>query len=113
MSKNNIESIKIICPDISKLSAISNKICCEKCNMIFSNESSFRMHDIKVHEKKKLEKMLKENVRYQCPVNGCIYSTNNTKYFTLFKYLKQVRCNLLINLTMFVIQCCFSCCSIT
>ncbi|XP_058801764.1 uncharacterized protein LOC131670294 [Phymastichus coffea] len=81
--------IKYIYPPAKDLGVIINEVRCEECNLVFYNESRFRMHDLKVHKRKHLEKICKENVRYKCPVNDCIYAANRQKSFTLYKYLKQ------------------------
>jgi hypothetical protein len=91
ISNNNNESVKFICPSADELRVIVNQVRCEECSLIFCNEPRFRMHDLKVHKRKNLDKRLKGDVRYLCPIKDCIYAPNNKKYFTLHKYLKQVK----------------------
>lgn len=82
--------IKIVCPSIDELSIIVNRIQCPLCDTIFKNQSQFRMHDLKVHKKQKINKNCKENIiRYHCPIENCVYSVDKKKYFKLYKYLKQ------------------------
>lgn len=82
---------KMICPSPEELSVITNNVKCEQCNLVFTNMSRYRMHDLKVHQRKKLDKIAKENVRYHCPVQSCVYAVNSQRYFSSMKYLKQVR----------------------
>ena len=89
-SMANNEPVKFICPSIDELSVIINQVRCEKCNLEFSNESRYRMHDVKVHGNINLNKHHKENVRYNCPIKNCIYAPNRERSFTLYKYVKQV-----------------------
>ncbi|EZA57141.1 ATM interactor [Ooceraea biroi] len=79
---------KIICPPPEELSVIVNNVTCQ-CGLVFKNESRYRLHDLKVHQKKKLDKITKENVRYHCPVQSCVYAVNSQKCFSSLKYLKQ------------------------
>ncbi|KAM0726768.1 ATM interactor [Formica fusca] len=80
---------KTICPLPEELSVITNNVRCEQCNLIFANVSRYRLHDLKVHQRKKLDKVAKENVRYHCPVQSCVYAVNSQRYFSSMKYLKQ------------------------
>lgn len=82
---------KMICPSPEELSVISNNVRCEQCSLVFANASRYRLHDLKVHQRKKLDKIAKENVRYHCPVQSCVYAVNSQRYFSTMKYLKQVR----------------------
>lgn len=84
------EAVKFLCPSADELSVIVNEVKCRECNLVFSNEPRFRMHDLKVHKQKNLDKCPKENIRYQCPIKDCAYAFDKKKYFTLYKYLKQV-----------------------
>ncbi|CAL1679517.1 unnamed protein product [Lasius platythorax] len=80
---------KMICPSPEELSVISNNVRCEQCSLVFANASRYRLHDLKVHQRKKLDKIAKENVRYHCPVQSCVYAVNSQRYFSTMKYLKQ------------------------
>ncbi|XP_072742682.1 uncharacterized protein Asciz [Anoplolepis gracilipes] len=80
---------KTICPSPEELSVITNNVRCEQCNLVFTNLSRYRLHDLKVHQHKKLDKIAKENVRYHCPVQSCVYALNSQRYFSRMKYLKQ------------------------
>ncbi|KAL6434678.1 hypothetical protein ACFW04_006188 [Cataglyphis niger] len=80
---------KTICPSPEELSVIINNVRCEQCNLVFANVSRYRLHDLKVHQRKKLDKVAKENVRYHCPVQSCVYAVNSQRYFSSMKYLKQ------------------------
>lgn len=79
-----------MCPTEAELSVITNNILCGKCGLTFNNEPRYRMHDARVHKKITLEKTKVDNVRYHCPVKGCVYAQNSDKYFTMMKYIKQV-----------------------
>ncbi|EFN62565.1 Zinc finger protein JACKDAW [Camponotus floridanus] len=80
---------KMVCPSPEELSVITNNVRCEQCSLVFANMSRYRMHDLKVHQRKKLDKIAKENVRYHCPVQSCVYAINSQRYFSSMKYLKQ------------------------
>ncbi|KAL0134752.1 hypothetical protein PUN28_001490 [Cardiocondyla obscurior] len=80
---------KKICPLPEELSVINNDVKCEKCELVFRNEPSYRLHDLKVHQSKNLDKVAKENARYHCPVQSCVYAVNSQRYFSSMKYLKQ------------------------
>lgn len=87
----NNQSIKIICPSANELSVIINNVKCNQCGLVFKNESRFRFHHVKIHQRKKLEKMDKmETTHYHCPEKTCIYSPTSSRFFTTMKYLKQV-----------------------
>lgn len=88
MNDSNNKSFQLVCPSINELSTIINEVICKECNLVFCNESRFRMHDLKVHKKMNLSK--KENIHYHCPIENCIYAIGKQKYFALHKYLKQV-----------------------
>ncbi|XP_003249908.1 uncharacterized protein LOC100577561 [Apis mellifera] len=88
--QNNISKcIKTICPSPEQLSIITNNIKCEKCGLVFKNEPRYRLHDLKVHQRKNLDKAIKENVQYHCPVESCIYAPKAERHFSTMKYLKQ------------------------
>ncbi|XP_071566747.1 uncharacterized protein Asciz [Temnothorax nylanderi] len=80
---------KTICPSPEELSVINNNVRCEQCGLVFRNEPRYRLHDLKVHQRKKLDKIAKENARYHCPVESCVYAVNSHRYFSTMKYLKQ------------------------
>lgn len=82
--------VKMICPSPEELSIINNNIKCEQCGLVFRNEPRYRLHDLKVHQHRKLDKIAKENARYHCPVQSCVYAVNSQRYFSTMKYLKQV-----------------------
>lgn len=84
------EPVKFLCPSVDELSIIVNEVKCDECKLIFHNEPQFRMHDFKVHKRKNLGKNCKKAFFYHCPIKNCIYAPGNKKYFTLYKYLKQV-----------------------
>lgn len=81
---------KTICPSPEELSIITDNVKCEQCGLVFTNESRYRLHDLKVHQHKKLSKITRDNVRYHCPVQSCVYAVNSQRYFSTMKYLKQV-----------------------
>ncbi|XP_029037693.1 uncharacterized protein LOC114873484 [Osmia bicornis bicornis] len=83
------KGVKIICPSPEELSVITNNIKCEKCGLVFKNEPRYRLHDLKVHQRKNLDKTIKENVQYHCPVESCIYAPKAERHFNSMKYLKQ------------------------
>nr|XP_034187833.1 uncharacterized protein LOC117607803 [Osmia lignaria] len=87
--KNVSKGVKIICPSPEELSVITNNIKCEKCGLVFKNEPRYRLHDLKVHQRKNLDKTIKENVQYHCPVESCIYAPKAERHFNSMKYLKQ------------------------
>lgn len=93
------KSIKFICPSAKDLGVIVNEVRCEECSLVFCNEPRFRLHYLKVHKRKSLDRTCKDNVRYNCPVENCIYAPNKEKSFKLHKYLKQV-----VNIIIFKIQ---------
>ncbi|XP_011876373.1 PREDICTED: uncharacterized protein LOC105566741 isoform X2 [Vollenhovia emeryi] len=80
---------RVICPSPEELSVINNNVRCEQCGLVFRNEPRYRLHDLKVHQRRKLEKIAKENARYHCPVQSCVYAVNSHRYFGTMKYLKQ------------------------
>ncbi|KAH0949056.1 hypothetical protein HN011_000288 [Eciton burchellii] len=80
---------KTICPSPEELSVIINNVTCNKCGLVFRNKSRYQLHDLKVHQHKKLDKITKENVRYHCPVQSCVYAINSQRCFSTMKYLKQ------------------------
>ncbi|KYN19728.1 PREDICTED: protein indeterminate-domain 9 [Trachymyrmex cornetzi] len=82
-------SVKMICPSPEELSIINNNVKCEQCGLVFRNEPRYRLHDLKVHQHKKLDKIAKENARYYCPIQSCVYAVNSQRYFSTMKYLKQ------------------------
>lgn len=81
---------RTICPSPEELSVIVNNVTCSKCGLVFRNEPRYRLHDLKVHQQKKLDKITRENVRYHCPVQSCVYAANSQRWFSTMKYLKQV-----------------------
>lgn len=89
-AKNISGSVKSICPSAEELSIITNNVKCGKCGLVFQNEPRYRLHDLKVHQRKNLDKTIKESVQYHCPVESCIYAPNAERHFTSMKYLKQV-----------------------
>ncbi|XP_076173285.1 ASCIZ zinc finger protein isoform X2 [Ptiloglossa arizonensis] len=88
-AKNVSKCIKSICPSAEELSVITNNIKCNKCGLIFQNEPRYRLHDLKVHQHKNLDKAIKENVQFHCPVKSCIYAPKGERHFSSMKYLKQ------------------------
>ncbi|EFN86532.1 uncharacterized protein LOC105181357 [Harpegnathos saltator] len=80
---------KTICPSPEELSVITNSIRCEQCGQIFRNKPRYQLHNLKVHQHKNLDKIAKENIRYHCPVQSCIYAVTTKRYFSTMKYLKQ------------------------
>ncbi|XP_043288000.1 uncharacterized protein Asciz [Venturia canescens] len=89
INNENSKDIKIVCPKAEELSVIVNKVRCEECGLTFSNEPRLRMHVLKIHEHKNLIKNIKEDVRYHCPENTCVYALTSQRFFTTMKYLKQ------------------------
>nr|XP_003699999.1 PREDICTED: uncharacterized protein LOC100883796 [Megachile rotundata] len=87
--ENVSKCVKIICPSAEELSVITNNIKCDKCGLVFKNKPRYRLHDLKVHQRKNLDKAIKENVQYHCPVESCIYAPNAERHFNSMKYLKQ------------------------
>ena len=86
--------VRKVCPPPEDLSVILNDLRCEKCNLHFKNLARYRMHNLKVHEKKnltKLENEDKEDIHYHCPIKNCNYAINCERFFTQQRYLKQVR----------------------
>ncbi|XP_031843222.1 ASCIZ zinc finger protein [Nomia melanderi] len=88
-AKNISGSVKSICPSAEELSVITNNVKCGKCGLVFQNEPRYRLHDLKVHQRKNLDKTIKESVQYHCPVESCVYAQNAERHFTSMKYLKQ------------------------
>ncbi|XP_076283756.1 ASCIZ zinc finger protein [Lasioglossum baleicum] len=88
-AENVSGSVKIICPSTEELSVITNNVKCAKCGLVFQNEPRYRLHDLKVHQRKNLDKIAKESVEYRCPVESCVYAPNAERHFTSMKYLKQ------------------------
>ncbi|XP_076659268.1 ASCIZ zinc finger protein [Halictus rubicundus] len=88
-AENVSRSVKIICPSAEELSVITNNIKCPKCGLVFQNEPRYRLHDLKVHQRRNLDKIIKESVEYRCPVESCVYAPNAERHFTSMKYLKQ------------------------
>ncbi|XP_014472690.1 PREDICTED: uncharacterized protein LOC106743405 [Dinoponera quadriceps] len=80
---------KTVCPSPEELSVITNNVRCEQCGLVFRNKPRYRLHDLKVHQRRNLDKTAKENVRYHCPVQSCVYAVNSQRYFSTMKYLKQ------------------------
>ena len=90
--KNEEKPVRKECPPPEDLSVVFNDLQCVECNLHFRNLARFHMHNLKVHEKKGLEKVQNDkNVQYHCPVQNCIYAINCTRFFTQKRYLKQVR----------------------
>lgn len=81
--------VKIVCPLPEELSVISNNIKCDKCGLVFKNEPRYRLHDLKVHQRKNLDKIAKQSTQYHCPVESCVYALKAERYFASMKYLKQ------------------------
>ncbi|XP_034946890.1 protein indeterminate-domain 5, chloroplastic [Chelonus insularis] len=81
--------VKIVCPSSDELSVIVNNVKCTQCDSIFNNEPRRRLHELKVHQRKNLDRTVKESIRYHCPEKTCIYSPDSTRYFKTMKYLKQ------------------------
>ncbi|KOC63725.1 ATM interactor [Habropoda laboriosa] len=86
---NVSKCVKTICPSPEELSVITNNVKCDKCGVVFQNEPRYRLHDLKVHQRKNLDKTIKENVQYHCPVETCIYAPTAERHFSTMKYLKQ------------------------
>lgn len=93
MEKTEVNSVKKVCPPPEDLSVVLNDLRCEKCRMHFKNLACYRMHNLKVHEKKYTLRTdeTEKNVQYHCPVKNCIYAINSNRFFTQKRYLKQVR----------------------
>ncbi|KAF3426128.1 hypothetical protein E2986_01857 [Frieseomelitta varia] len=87
--ENISKCIKTICPSPEELSVITNNVKCDKCGLVFKNGPRYRLHDLKVHQRKNLDKTIKENVQYHCPVESCIYAPKAERHFSTMKYLKQ------------------------
>ncbi|XP_003484460.1 uncharacterized protein LOC100748985 [Bombus impatiens] len=87
--ENVSKCIKTICPSPEELSIITNNVKCDKCGLVFKNGPRYRLHDLKVHQRKNLDKTIKENVQYHCPVESCIYALKAERHFSTMKYLKQ------------------------
>ncbi|KAJ8683506.1 hypothetical protein QAD02_019298 [Eretmocerus hayati] len=83
------DPVRVECPSADELSVIINEVHCKECNKVFDGESRYRMHYLKVHQKKSLAKVHKDNIHYHCPAKQCAYSLTNQKYFSSYKYLKQ------------------------
>lgn len=90
MEESSSNLLKIVCPSAEALSVVVNNVQCAQCNASFRNESRLRFHDLKVHQRKNLDKTVKESIRYHCPESSCVYSCASDRYFTTMKYLKQV-----------------------
>ncbi|XP_076621958.1 ASCIZ zinc finger protein isoform X1 [Colletes latitarsis] len=88
-AKNVLKCVKSICPSAEELGVITNNVKCDKCGLIFQNEPRYRLHDLKVHQRKNLDKAIKENVEFHCPVKSCIYAPKAERHFSSMKYLKQ------------------------
>ena len=82
--------VKIVCPSAEELSVIINNVKCPECGILFRNAPRLRMHVLKTHQRKNLDKRVNVNFRYHCPENSCIYSPASERYFSTMKYLKQV-----------------------
>ncbi|XP_057329166.1 uncharacterized protein LOC130670010 [Microplitis mediator] len=89
IESNILSFVKIVCPPAEELSVIINNVRCNQCGLVFQNESRFRLHDLKVHQRKNLDKIVKDSIKYHCPEVSCIYSPTSQRYFTTMKYLKQ------------------------
>ena len=83
------KSVKSVCPSPEELGVITNNVKCDKCGLVFQNEPRYRLHDLKVHQHKNLDKTIRENVQYHCPIESCIYSPKAERHFSSMKYLKQ------------------------
>ena len=81
--------VKSVCPSPEQLGVITNNVKCDKCGLVFQNEPRYRLHDLKVHQHKNLDKTIRENVQYHCPVESCIYAPKAERHFSSMKYLKQ------------------------
>ncbi|CAL7939419.1 unnamed protein product [Xylocopa violacea] len=88
-AENVSKCVKTICPSAEELSVITNNVKCNKCGLVFQNEPRYRLHDLKVHQRKNLDKTIKEHVQYHCPVESCIYAPKAERHFSTMKYLKQ------------------------
>ncbi|XP_063976578.1 uncharacterized protein LOC135162267 [Diachasmimorpha longicaudata] len=86
---NLLRLAKMVCPSAEELSVIVNSVKCNQCGLVFKNEPRLRLHDLKVHQRKNLDKTVKESIRYHCPEPSCIYSPDSARYFSSMKYLKQ------------------------
>ncbi|XP_012281123.1 uncharacterized protein LOC105700105 isoform X2 [Orussus abietinus] len=89
MEDAGTELATMVCPTAEELSVIVNNVQCVHCGLNFRNEPQLRLHDLKVHQRRGLDKTVKENVRYHCPAASCIYAPESQRYFTTMKYLKQ------------------------
>ncbi|XP_053996688.1 uncharacterized protein LOC128886120 [Hylaeus anthracinus] len=87
--KNLAKCVKSVCPSAEELGVITNNVKCDKCGLVFQNEPRYRLHDLKVHQRKNLDKAIKENVQFHCPVKSCIYAPKAERHFSSMKYLKQ------------------------
>lgn len=86
--------VRKVCPPPEDLSVVLNDLRCEECSLHFRNLARYRMHNLKVHEKKDLTKTGpedKEVIHYHCPVKTCVYAIDCERFFTKQRYLKQVR----------------------
>ncbi|XP_015119891.1 uncharacterized protein LOC107043094 [Diachasma alloeum] len=88
-NSNLLRLVKMVCPSAEELSVIVNNVKCIQCGSMFKNEPRLRLHDLKVHQRKNLDKTVKECVRYHCPEPSCVYSPESARYFSTMKYLKQ------------------------
>ncbi|XP_015588042.1 uncharacterized protein LOC107264364 [Cephus cinctus] len=89
MEGTGTKHAKLVCPSAEELSVIVKNVQCVQCGLVFQSEPRLRLHDLKVHQHKKLDKTIKENVQYHCPVITCIYALKSQRHFTTMKYLKQ------------------------
>lgn len=106
--ENVSKCIKTICPSPEELSIITNNVKCDKCGLVFKNGPRYRLHDLKVHQRKNLDKTIKENVQYHCPVESCIYALKAERHFSTMKYLKQVSVIIVKQCFFYEIDQCFN-----
>ncbi|XP_011310723.1 uncharacterized protein Asciz [Fopius arisanus] len=88
-NSNSLRLVKMVCPSREELSVIVNNVKCNECGLVFKNEPRLKLHDLKVHQKKNLNKTVKECIRYHCPEPSCVYSSDSPRFFSTMKYLKQ------------------------
>lgn len=88
---NILRLVKMVCPSADELSVIITDVKCDQCGLVFKNEPRLRLHDLKVHQRKNLDKTVKECIEYHCPEKSCVYSPDSGRFFTTRKYLKQVK----------------------
>lgn len=100
-----LEPIKIF-PRASELTEILNHLECpeEKCSEVFQSTPNLNLHLLKTHGKEKMSLKTSaygyKTAQFYCPENGCKYfnqqlgdeanSKFSSRYFSQFKYLKQV-----------------------